>query len=209
MFTLLCDISLSLLLQRPALPPSLGATGFRAFVSAKRNVRVSQSWVLMGIRQKHEGQKVHRRGREGLQGACNTCATGCKRLMPRLWRQTDRKWDTRGLRLVAYSLLCVRADCMIRTTTQTQRVGGLLLPLRDSQRQLTPPFSSFSCFCAHLATHGSTPLPCHRVSWIGRFVVKTFSLCAGTVQKQEPWGWSRRFKILLQQQDQVITVCHL
>lgn len=93
----------------------------------------------MGIRQKHEGQKVHRRGREGLQGACNTCATGCKRLMPRLWRQTDRKWDTRGLRLVAYSLLCVRADCMIRTTTQTQRVGGLLLPLRDSKRQLTPP----------------------------------------------------------------------
>lgn len=197
MFTLLCGISLSLLLQRPALPPSLGATGFRAFVSAKRNVRVSQSGVLMGIRQKHEGQEVYRRGREGLQGVCNTCATGCKRLMPRLWRQTDRKWDTRGLRLVAFSLLCVRADCMIRTTTQTQRVGGLLLPLRDSQRQLTPPSHPSRVFvltwpdmaarrCRATACPGLARLWMCLLNDSGDLLVKTFSLCAGTVQKQEP-----------------------
>lgn len=45
--------------------------------------------------------------------------------------ETDRKLDSRGLVVVVYSLLCVRADCLIRTTTQTQRElgGGVMLPL--------------------------------------------------------------------------------
>lgn len=116
-------LSLSFRLQRPTLPPSLGATGFKAFVSAnlaQRNVRVSQRWVLKGIRPKQEGE----RGEDMKTWRCNTCVAGCKHLMPCLWRQTDRKRDTRGLRVVAYSLLCVRADCLITTTTQTQCGGG-------------------------------------------------------------------------------------
>lgn len=93
----------------------------------------------MGARPKHEGGRAKERKRRPdrsvtpvLMWSCDAASAG----------ETDRKLDIRGLGAVADSLLRVTADCLIRTTTQTQRgwVGGpLMLPLRDNQRQL-PPF---------------------------------------------------------------------